>query len=93
MCSKPGLFGMKLFKHFFMAKMQAIEITDGEHTILVLFLAIMQAAYDLHGYWKDLILKVHILPVSVIARNEALTIRSRVGIKNVPTLQYVKLIF
>ena len=58
-----------------MAKVQAIEITDGEYTILMLFLAIMQAAYDLHGDWKDLnalyLLKMQILPVSAMVRNEA----------------------
>ena len=58
-----------------MAKMQTIEITDSEYTILMLFFAIMQAAYDLHGYREDLksstILKTHILPVYVIVRNEA----------------------
>ena len=56
-----------------MAKVQAIEITDGEHTILMLFLAIMQAAYDLHvtgTIYLINLLKVHILPVSVIVRNE-----------------------
>ena len=57
-----------------MTKVQAIKITDGEYTILMLFLAIVQAAYDLHGYWKVLkvlyLLKMHILPVSAMVRNE-----------------------
>ncbi len=58
-----------------MAKMQAIEITNSEYTILMLYFAIIQAAYDLHGYRKDpkssTLLKPHILPVSVILRNQA----------------------
>ena len=41
---------MKLLKYFLMAKVQAIEIADGENAILMFFSAVVQAADNLHVF-------------------------------------------
>ncbi len=45
---KPFGFSRKLLKDFLMTKVQAIEISDGEDAMLMLFLAVVQAADNLH---------------------------------------------
>ena len=54
MCIKPVGFGMQLFQYFLVAKMQTIEIADGEDAILMFFSAVVQAADNLHVSLYDI---------------------------------------
>jgi uncharacterized PurR-regulated membrane protein YhhQ (DUF165 family) len=54
---QPFCFRVQLFQHLLVAKMQAVKVANGYDTVLVFFLAVVQAADDLHVELTGLTLK------------------------------------